>query len=167
MVLSRMRILYALTVMSMLALATVPRAANAYDFSGAGGKLGYANPEDLDGTAMLGVHAELEQHGTRVHLLPNIMYWNVNRVRDVNPNFDVYYHFHREGRMSPYLGGGLGLNFVRYDRTDRSDTDLGMNLLGGLRFPGTSNHYFLEGRYTASYIPQVSLLGGVTFHGGI
>jgi len=55
-------------------------------------------------------------------------------------------------------------NFVRDERLNRSSSDLGMNLMTGVRFPGTGNHYFLEGRYTASDISQVSLLTGVTFH---
>jgi len=147
----------------LLAMIATPKTAHA-EISGVGGKLGYSNPENLDGTAALGVHAEIEKRGTRLHLLPNVMYWSVDGVRDVSPNVDVYYHFNPEGRVTPYLGGGMGLNFVHNDRSDRSNTDLGLNLLGGLRFPGQSNHYFLEGRYTASDVSQVSVLTGVTFH---
>jgi len=142
----------------------VPIPAHAYGLSGIGGKLGYANPENLDGTAAMSVHAEFEQSNTRVHLLPNLGYWNVDRVSDVSPNMDVYYHFNREGRMTPYVGGGVGLNIVHRDRIDDTSTDLGMNLMGGLRFPGRTNHVFLEGRYTASDVSQVSLLTGITFH---
>ena len=110
------------------------------------------------------MHAEFEQHGTQLHLLPNLMYWNEDRMRDVSPNLDVYYHFNREGRVTPYFGGGLGLHFIRDERGDRGGTDVGMNLLGGLRFPGAGNHYFLEGRYTATELSQFAVLGGVTFH---
>src|SRR5438552_1097747 len=80
-----------------LAMSTMPAEARAFGVEGVGGKLGYSTPEHLDGTAMLGVHAELEERGTRVHLLPNMMYWKVNGVRDVSPNVDAYYHFEREG----------------------------------------------------------------------
>jgi len=38
---------------------------HAYEVSGMGGKLGYSNPEDLDGTAMSELHVELEQPGSR------------------------------------------------------------------------------------------------------
>lgn len=158
------RMAYGAAVLLVLAIAAAPGSARAFGFSGVGGKLGYSSPEDLDGTAELGLHAELERPGTHVHLLPNLMYWNVDRVRDVSPNVDLYYHFRPEGRMSPYVGGGLGLNFVHNARSDRGQTDLGMNLVGGLRFPGSAHHYFLEGRFTASDINQVSVLTGVTFH---
>lgn len=147
-----------------LLLLLAPLSAGAFEFSGMGGKLGYAHPEDLDGTASGSVHAEFEQSGSHVHLLPNIGFWSVDRVSDVNPNLDLYYHFQPEGRMSPYLGGGVGLNVVHRSRIDQTNTDLGMNLVGGLRFPGASNHVFLEGRYTASDVSQVSLLTGITFH---
>ena len=91
------------------------------------------------------------------------MYWKVNGVSDVNPNVDLYYHFVPEGLITPYLGGGLGLNM--YDRERRSsNTEVGLNLFGGLRMPGPYSHYFVEGRYTASDISQFSVLGGVTFH---
>lgn len=149
---------------SVSALLTMPLAAHAFDYSGMGGKLGYASPEHLDGTASVSVHAEFERNDSRVHLLPNLGYWNVDRVSDVSPNMDVYYHFVREGRVTPYVGGGVGLNIVHRDRLDDTSTDLGMNVMGGLRFPGRTNHVFLEGRYTASDVSQVSLLTGITFH---
>ncbi len=158
------RWIYALAAVLLVA-AALPRSARALGYSGIGGKLGFADSENLDGTAALGVHAELARIGTRVHLLPNVMYWKVNGVRDVSPSLDLYYHFNPEGRVTPYVGGGLGLNFVHRERRDRSSTDLGMNLAAGMRFPGAASHYFFEGRYTASDINQFAVLGGVTFHG--
>ena len=157
---------YALTAALTIALTTLPGVVRAYDLAGVGGMVGYSTPEDLDGTASVGVHAEFAQPGTHVHLVPNMIYWNVDRVRDVAPNMDAYYHFNPESKWSPYVGVGLGLNFVRDERlgVERSNTDLGMNVVGGVRFPQSSNQYFIEGRYTASDINQVSLRTGMTFH---
>jgi hypothetical protein len=56
------------------------------------------------------------------------------------------------------------VNFIRNERLDRSSTDLGMNVIGGLRFPGAANNYFVESRFTASDINQIAVLGGITFH---
>jgi hypothetical protein len=126
--------------------------------------LGFTTPEHEDGTMTLGGHVEMEESGTRLHLLPNLMYWKVDRLSDLNPNFDVTYHFGREGQTTPYLGGGLGLNWMHSERTDRSNAELGANLIGGFRFPGVSNRYFLEGRWTASEVSQVAVLGGISFH---
>ena len=145
-------------------LATPP-PASAFGLTGFGGKLGYMSAENLDGTMAVGAHMEFEQHGTRVHLLPNLMYWKTGDVSDLSVNADLYYHFVGEGQITPYVGAGLGANFFSDDRLDQSDTKLGLNLLGGLRIPAPALHYFIEGRYTASDISQFGILGGITLHG--
>ncbi len=154
----------ALAAACVLGLLAFPAIARSYDFSGVGGSLGYASPEDLDGTAAVGVHAEFEQTGNRLHLDPNMRYWKVDGVRDVAPNMDLTYHFRSESSWTPYLGGGLGVNFVRDRRLEHGESDLGLNAIAGLRFPTSAGRYFLEGRYTASDVSQVALLTGITFH---
>ena len=158
------RIVLFATACCTLALAAGPAGAGSFGLSGFGGKLGYAVPEDLDGTLHAGAHLEFESAGTRVHILPSLMFWKSEDVSDVNPNIDAYYHFNSEGLITPYVGGGVGMHFVNDDATDASDTNLGANLFAGLRIPGTYNHYFVEGRYTASDVSSFSILGGVTFH---
>jgi len=157
----RAKVIGAAITMTLLAW---PGLTHGYGLTGVGGSLGYANPEDLDGTTALGVHAVLEQQGTRVHLDPNMHYWHVNGVSDVSPNMDLTYHFRPEDRWTPYLGGGVGMNFVHNRRIERDKSDLGVNAIAGLRFPASAGKYFLEGRYTASELSQVSLATGITFH---
>jgi len=151
--------------MLLAAICTVPAVAHAgqsYHFSGAGGRMGYASPEDMDGTVMIGGHVEFEQRGSRLHLQPNFLYWRYAPWSNVNPNLDVYYHF--EHGAGPYLGGGIGLSIMNDDRPYRSgESDLAANFIGGLRFPGHENNVFVEGRFTASQVSQISLLGGITF----
>ena len=152
------------TLATLLILGvSIAQPAHGFSLTGVGGKLGLSTPSDFDGAAEVGVHAEFEQPGTQLHLLPSLLYWNVDHVRDLSPNLDVCYHFSPQGTVSPYVGGGLGLHFVRDTRSDQGSTDLGMNLIGGLQFPSSTNRYFIEGRYTASDITQVAVLGGVTF----
>lgn len=162
--LARLTTACAVVCAAWLTLGAATSPAHAFGFTGFGGKFGYTSPEDLDGTATLGVHAEFEDAGSRLHLLPNVMYWDSNNVRDLSTNFDLYYHFNPEGTVTPYVGGGLGINFFKDERFDRNHSDLGLNLMGGLRFPGQASHYFVEGRYTASDVNQFALLGGLTFH---
>ena len=147
----------------LLASCAIPATSHAYRLSGAGGKLGYTSPEDLSGTVMVGGQVEFENH-SRVHLMPNLSYWKVDRVSDLNPNLDVYYHFKAESETSPYLGGGLGLDHRSSEITDGSTTGLNANVIGGLRIAGGSNHYFVEGRLTAGDNSRVALAGGITFH---
>lgn len=148
-----------------IALIAWPVVAGAYGLSGVGGSVGYASPENLDGTAALGVQATFEQPGTRLHMDPNIRYWNVNGVSDLAPNMDVTYHFGREAenRWTPYVGGGMGVNFVHERALDRTSNDLGVNAIAGVRIPNAGNRFFVEGRYTASDVDQMSVQTGITF----
>ena len=143
--------------------AVLAPQAHAFGMSGYGGKLGYMSLEDSDGALAIAGHLEFEQAGSRLHLLPSIMYWNGDQLSNLSLNADGYYHFYPEGAVTPYLGAGLGLNM--FDREGgSSDTELGANLIGGLRIPSNAAHFFFEGRYTISEISQFGLLGGVTFH---
>ena len=115
-------------------------------------------------TAMA-IHAEVApSQQSHVAMVPNMRFWNVNGYSDVAPNFDLAYQFDSGAKWKPYLGGGVGLNFVHNKSTDHTNTDPGVNMLGGVRFPGEGNHYFVEGRFTASDVNQVAVLTGITFH---
>lgn len=153
---------------SGLCLAAVlasPIPAHAFGFSGWGGKLGYMNPESLDGTLAVGAHMEFAQVGAQLHVMPSVMYWNTNGISDISVNGDLYYHFSAENLVTPYVGAGLGLQWVDADdAATGAETDLGANLFGGVRFPSPAANYFVEGRYTASDISQFSILGGITFN---
>jgi len=148
----------------LTAALALPIPAHAFGLSGFGAKVGVMEPEDLDGTLAVAGHLEFEQPGSPVHLLPSVMYWNSDDVSDLSANADLYYHFVPEGVVTPYVGGGLGIHSFNNDRTNRSNTDLGANVFGGVRFPASSSHYFVEGRFTASDISQFAILGGITFH---
>lgn len=150
-------------IAALAALSLCTPDARALGLEGMGGKLGYTNPERFDGTTEVGVHAELAERGSRVSLMPNFMFWSVNSFSNVNPNLDVCYRFAPSGRMTPYVGSGVGLNFIDGDRFGDSDTQVGMNLIGGLRFPGAGPNYFLEARHTLSELNQTSVLAGITF----
>lgn len=155
------------TMTTLLVLATLataaPAGAQTFGFSGFGGKIGYAAPENLDGTPEFGVHAEFERPGSRVHLMPSVMYWNTNDVSNVNPNLDLYYHFEPQHSLSPYLGAGLGMNVLHDQSADHSDTNVGANFFGGLRMPAATSTAFLEGRFMAADRSAFALLAGMTF----
>ena len=148
---------------TLAACVGVSTPASAYDLTGAGGSLGITTPEDRDATLAGAGHLEFQQQGSRVRLLPSVMYWNTSRTSDLSANFDLSYRFEPQGHLTPYLGGGVGVNRMRSDATDHSQTNLGANLLGGVSIPGGANRYFVEGRFTATDVAQMSILGGVTF----
>lgn len=152
-------------IAGLLALIALAAAGPARaDLSGVGGSLGYASPERLDGTAAVALHAEVSTSDSRLAMMPSMRFWNVNGYSDVSPNFDLAYQLDSGRQWRPYLGGGLGLNFVHSDLDGHTETNPGLNMIGGVRFPGAGNHYFVEGRFTASDVNEVSLATGITFN---
>ncbi len=150
-------------VVSLAGLLVATQSARAYGVSGVGGSGGYLSPEARDATATLGMHAELEQPGTRLHLMPGFMYWGSDRRSDFNPNLDVVYHVLPEYRVTPYVGAGLGVHMRGGPLPSDDANDLGMNVMGGVRIPARSARFFLEGRHTMSDLSQTALLAGATF----
>ena len=155
-----------IAAVSLAVLFLAPSSAHAYGVSGVGGSGGVLSPESRDATGTLGMHAELEQSGTKVHLMPGVMYWGSDRRTDFNPNMDVVYHVRKENRLTPYVGAGLGVHLRGGPLPSDDGTDLGMNVMGGVRFPGRSAKIFLEGRHTVSDVSQTALLAGATFQIG-
>jgi hypothetical protein len=143
-------------------VAFVPMA-HGFGLTGGGGEVGVADPDGrVDGAAEFGAHLEFEDPDTKVHLKPNINYWNEDDMSDLNPNFDVTYHFMSDDKVSPYVGTGVGIHAYDFDGPADDETDLGANFIGGMRFPRESAVFFVEGRYVASDISQVGISGGVT-----
>jgi len=140
--------------------------ARAFGFSGVGFRAGFADPEHLDGTLLLGAHLEFEERGTHLHLQPNVLFWSSDDVSDVNPNFDVYYHFASAGSASPFLGAGFGIHFMSFDLPrgrDDDEANAGLNILGGVVFPGRSVDFFVEGRAALTEWDTTSIAAGFTF----
>jgi hypothetical protein len=73
-----------------------------------------------------------------------------------------------EGSFNPYVGGGLNIARVSVSFMGQSDsnTELGLNVLGGLKFPMGSFTPFVEAKFTLSGGEQFVLSGGLLFGGG-
>jgi opacity protein-like surface antigen len=152
-----------IAVLLVAALSCVGGPAHAYGLSGIGASVGYTSPEDLDGALSVGGHLEFEQAGSRLHFVPGMRFWKVNGVSDVDLNADALYHFDPTGSVSPYAGAGLGIQFAHSD-AGGDDTSLGPNLFGGVRFPASFGHSFVEARFGFAKISQFSVLGGLTWN---
>jgi outer membrane immunogenic protein len=134
-------------------------------FYGIGGGLGFTNVS-FSSESMSGIsfhaRAELGEIIENLYIVPELSYWSVSKdfgdddifggnyewsVSDFAINANVQYRFDMEGSIAPYVGGGLGLNFVSstvdvpfFGSVSASDTKIGLNLLGGA-------HMNLEGKY--------------------
>jgi len=150
----------------MSVLLGSPTTASAFTLAGADARVGVLDPDGVDGTIAVGAGLNLQQAGSRVHLMPNFVYWSESGLSDVNPNFDASYHFEPAGRVSPYLGGGLGMHFYSSDGSSNPGTDLGMNLFGGVTLPVSGASLYLEGRTVLTDRSEFGLMTGATFYLG-
>ncbi len=86
-------------------------------------------------------------------------------------NFDAEYHFHiQRSNWAPYVGGGLGVNFVHvhldlpfpFSNIDTNDTVTGLNVIVGTLIPTSSGqHLFTELRLGAGDAAMPELKGMV------
>lgn len=159
--LKRAGLLAALTI-PVLALLN-PVTGSAFGIAGVGPRVGSVDPDGMDATFAAGAHLDFEQPGSHVHLIPNIMFWNKDGFGDVNPNFDVMYHFGAAGEVSPYVGAGGGLHFYSSDGPSDPGTDPSANFFGGLLVPTRAFSLFVEGRAVVSDRDEFGILTGATF----
>lgn len=136
--------------------------ASSFELTGAGGRLGSTSSDDANASLAGGGHLEFEQAGSRIHIMPSVLFWSNDGLSDVNPNLDLYYHFSPPGRVSPYLGAGAAMHIYSAD-VGNPGTDVGLNLFGGALFPMGRSRLFGELRYSATSNAQTSFYGGVTF----
>ncbi|MEO1629907.1 MAG: hypothetical protein AAFU38_03955 [Bacteroidota bacterium] len=82
-------------------------------------------------------------------------------------NGDVIARFNPQGSFVPYAGAGLAIVIFSVEQDisgfDASDTDIGINILGGAAFPGVLGFGdpFVQGRITLAGDTAIALIGGV------
>lgn len=156
-------VLQSTALLAALLILMIPSTCDAFALGGIGPRIGAVDPDGVDGTLAMGMHLDFEKAGSRVHLLPNILFWEENGLSDVNPSLDVMYHFGAAGTVSPYLGAGVGVHFYGSDGPGDPGTDPSANFLGGLLLPARPMTLFIEGRAAVSDRDQFGILTGATF----
>ena len=84
-------------------------------------------------------------------------------------NANLQFTFPTEG-FRPYVGGGVGIGRVSFDEDFFSDseTETGINILGGIKFGGVGVNPFVEARYVIydeeeGFTNRFVLTGGILF----
>jgi len=144
---------------------------------GLGARIGFVDAENASSTVAWGVHLDAGTFVQNVHVVPYFEYWsagaNVNGVEASNSDLtiasDVNFDFPMQGsRITPYLGGGLGVHFLSADANgvNEDKTHFGLNIQGGARnqiMPNIS--IFGEAKYTfVSDANQIKFMGGFTYN---
>jgi hypothetical protein len=101
---------------------------------------------------------------SNLYLSPSLEFGFGDDVTIVQVNGDLVYVLKESGSLHPYFGGGVGLAFADADNAG-SDTNVGANLFGGLRFArgDRESHFFVEGRFGIGDLPEFKILGGWNF----
>ena len=99
----------------------------------------------------------------RLHFILSFDYFFPDGFDYYEGNINLSYQFGDMRRsVGPYLGGGL--NIAHADVGAASDTEVGLNLLGGVRFRSANRWVpFIEARFEAGGGEQFVITGGLLF----
>jgi opacity protein-like surface antigen len=157
----RWLVLFLVWVMAPWALA-----GDGFGYSGWGPRLGLSVDPDQ---AFGGIHIDLGEFAPNVRFQPNAELGIGDDQVLLALNLEVSYLFPVSESWMPYVGGGLGINYVNFDEPrgrsgDDDDTDLGFNVLGGIqRVRTNASDMFLELKIGLSDSPDAKILFGWTF----
>ncbi len=155
-----------------LTLAFAPVAALA-DMDDPGSKVGFRgwgpragltfNPDQFH----FGAHMDFGNFGNHVRFQPNLEIGFGDGLTIFAINAEAAYRFaSRWDVWTPYLGGGIGANVVSADSGERgTDTDFGVNILGGIEKGLANGHrFFVEAKLGLADSPDVKGTVGWTFY---
>jgi hypothetical protein len=127
-----------------------------------------------------GAHVDFGNFAEHIRFQPNLEVGIGDDLTIFAINLEAAYRFQsRWDVWTPYLGGGLGVNFMNFDahdhlggntmagvasHADDSDTELGVNLLGGIEKGLRNGHrFFLEAKLGLADSPDFKMTAGWTF----
>jgi hypothetical protein len=134
-------------------------------FRGWGPRIGLSvNPDQV----YFGAHLDFGNFADHVRFQPNLELGFGDDVKLFAVNAEAAYRFSSHWDVwTPYLGGGIGANIKSADTegNNNSQTDLGVNLLGGIE-RGFSNgdRFFIEGKFSLNDVPDAKIAIGWTFY---
>jgi hypothetical protein len=138
-----------IAVLSAATFVTVLSASTAFGYTAWGPRVGVtADPDQIH----MGLHLDVGNFAEHIRFQPNMDVGFGDDVFLASLNGDVAYRFFSTWDVwSPYLGGGLALQFWDFDRPgfdnnlDDTDTEFGLNVLGGVeRGLSNGNRFFTE-----------------------
>ena len=154
----------------LLAALAVPGALaqesyNQPGFRGWGPRLGATvDPDQVH----FGLHVDVGNFAEHIRFEPNFELGFGDNVTLAAINFDALYRFASNWDVwSPYLGGGLGVNTYSFDIEgvgNHSETELGVNLIGGIeRGLASGDRFFIVGKIGLADAPDFKVTVGWTF----
>ncbi len=162
-----MRIMRIFTAMILVFVPAFALAGPDTDlgYRGWGPRLGItSNPDQMH----FGVHTDFGSFSEHVWFRPNFELGLGDNMTFGALNFEAAYRFStRWDAWGPYVGGGVGLNFIDRDGRGRDgvDTDSGLNGLVGIeRGLRSGDRFFTELKLGLTDSPDFKLTSGWTFY---
>ncbi|MFH2051975.1 MAG: hypothetical protein ABIK96_05860 [bacterium] len=154
---------------AILAVAAPARGSGDPDsdvgFRGWGPRVGLSFDPDA---VHFGAHLDYGNFAEHVRFQPNFEFGINGDDKLLALNAEAAYRFQsRWDVWTPYLGGGIGVNIKSHDRGngDDSETDLGLNVLGGIeKGLASGDRFFLELKLSLNDQPDVKVTAGWTFY---
>jgi hypothetical protein len=112
----------------------------------------------------LGARAEFDFSGSALTIIASFDYYFPDgpvNYWEINGNLIYNFNIPSAPTVTPYAGGGLNIGHASSDGF--SDTDPGLNLLGGTRFDAGSIMPFVEVKFTIEGVEQFVVTGGILF----
>jgi hypothetical protein len=159
--------LLALTVLLLLACpfeATMGESGEGRSGMEFGVRAGYSiNPDQF----VIGAQAVSRSMSYGLRLAPSVDLGFGDNITTYLFNLDVHFLSARFPKSSSGFYLGVGPAIAVYDFSDfDDDTEIGVNIVGGLRLPmGSRNSYNIEGRFGFGDMPDFRILLGVLFGG--
>ena len=153
-------------LLAVIGLVLTTTAASA-QMAGIGPRLGVSiDPDQF----AFGGQVKVGPYSSDIFLVPNIEVGLGDDLTIIQFNFDVDYYIPVSNTsLAPYVGAGLGVAVIDFDndrfgRTD-SNTEAGLNILGGLQFANSSRNssFFTEMRIGIGDIPELKFMVGWNF----
>lgn len=154
-----------------LGLAASPATADPYSdvgFRGWGPRIGLSSDPDQ---VHFGAHLDYGHFSRHVRFQPNLELGLSDNLSLLALNAEAAYRFSTEWEVwTPYLGGGVGVNIKnwdngRNDHNSNSQTDLGVNLLGGIdKGLDNGDRFFVEAKVSLNDVPDLKVTVGWTFY---
>ncbi|HNR68074.1 MAG TPA: outer membrane beta-barrel protein [bacterium] len=158
-------------------------------FNGMGAKVGFVMPEDpIESTIGFGLVADLGTIMPNLALHAYVDYWgkSYDESEHYESKFSVVsiaaiakYLISSGGSLTPYVGGGLGLEFASVSGEytgpsvpgytedfdyDETETDLGIHLVGGAMMElSPAMKGFAEVKYTIGDVDYLGIFAGVIY----
>jgi len=159
-------------VFMLMALTLAASAARADEESGAGTDIGFRGWGPRVGVSIdpdqvhFGAHLDFGNFAQHVRFQPNIEVGVGDDLTLITVNAEAAYRFSaRWESWTPYLGGGLGANVRNYDNGNDTNTEVGVNLLGGIdRGLSRGDRFFIEGKFSLNDVPDAKVTIGWTFY---